>query len=84
MRSHGEAEGYACAPHFEQLPPIVVFERDDGFLLVDGFHRCEAAKRLKQEKIQVELREGSGRDAQEYAALANLKSSTVRITEMSI
>jgi hypothetical protein len=30
----------------DQLPPVVVFESDDGLLLVDGYRRMEAARRL--------------------------------------
>ncbi len=58
---------------FEQLPPIVVFETDDGYLLTDGFHRVEAAKRLERENIKAEIREGTRQDAEEHAALANLQ-----------
>ncbi len=58
---------------FEQLPPIVVFETDDGYLLADGFHRYEVAKRLEREAIDAEVKLGGYDDAKEYAAIANLK-----------
>lgn len=58
---------------FDQLPPVVVFNTDDGYLLADGFHRCEAAKRLGRENIKAEIREGTRQAAEEYAALANLQ-----------
>lgn len=60
---------------FDQLPPVVVFKSDDiwGYLLADGFHRFESAKRLGKEKIEAEIRQGGYKDAEEYAALANLR-----------
>ncbi len=58
---------------FEQLPPIVVFETDDGYLLADGFHRVEAAKRLEREEIEVNVMQGTRQAAEEHAAIANLK-----------
>lgn len=61
------------AESFEQLPPVVVFETDSIYLLADGFHRYEAAKKLGREKINSEIRPGGYDDAQEYAAIANLK-----------
>ena len=30
----------------DQMPPVVVFELGKGLLLVDGYHRVEAARRL--------------------------------------
>ena len=59
---------------FHQLPPVVVFEVDEEELLLsDGFHRVEAAKRLEIDEIEVEVKQGTRQDAEEYAALANLK-----------
>lgn len=57
---------------FDQLPPVVVFDIDDGYLLADGFHRVEAAKRLGRTDIDADVREGTRKDTEEYAALANL------------
>jgi ParB-like chromosome segregation protein Spo0J len=58
---------------FDQLPPVVVFETDDTYLLADGFHRYEAAKKLRREEIEAEVKQGTRQDAEEYAALANLR-----------
>lgn len=66
---------------FDQLPAVVVFKNDEirGYLLADGFHRCEAAKRLEKDKIDAEVKvvDGEAIDAynaaEEYAALANLR-----------
>lgn len=58
---------------FDQLPPVVVFDTDDGYLLADGFHRCKAAKRLGREEIEVNVMQGTRQAAEEYAATANLQ-----------
>jgi ParB/Sulfiredoxin domain len=47
----------------DQLPPVVVFELDDGLLLVDGYHRVEAARRLGRTVVRAEVRQGSRQDA---------------------
>lgn len=53
---------------FEELPPVDVF---DGGLLVDGFHRVEAAKRLGLEEIEAKQHKGDRRAALVFAAIAN-------------
>lgn len=58
---------------FDRLPEVVGFNTDEGYLLADGFHRVEAANRLGQESIEVEVKQGTRQDAEEYAALANLR-----------
>jgi len=58
---------------FEQLPPVVVFDIAEGYLLADGFHRIEAAKRLGLDEIEAEIRQGTRQNAEEFAALANLQ-----------
>lgn len=57
---------------FDYLPPVVAFDIDEGYLLADGFHRVEAAKRLGREEIEAEVKEGTKQDAEEWAAMANL------------
>lgn len=59
--------------NFDQLPPVVVFDATEGDLLADGFHRVEAAKRLGQEDIKANVIQGTRQDAEEHAALANLR-----------
>lgn len=62
------------AESLEQLPPIVVFNiGDNSYLLADGFHQVKAAERLGRKEIEVELRQGTKQDTEEYAALANLR-----------
>jgi hypothetical protein len=61
---------------FASLPPIVVFTEGKGkdkvLTVADGFHRCEAARKLKLETIKAEIRTGGREGALEFAALANL------------
>lgn len=58
---------------FEQLPPVVVFDTGDRYLLADGFHRYEAVKKLGRDEIEAEIKQGTRQDAEKYAALANLQ-----------
>ncbi len=58
---------------YDSLPPVSVFNTENGLVLADGFHRLAAARRLKRKTVKAEVRKGSYRDAVEYAALANLK-----------
>ena len=51
----------------DQLPPVVVFHLGDGLLLVDGYHRVEAARRLRRRVIRAEVRQGSREDALRFA-----------------
>jgi hypothetical protein len=48
---------------FDALPPVVVFDTEAGLLLVDGYHRLAAARRLGRATIDVELHRGSRSDA---------------------
>jgi ParB-like chromosome segregation protein Spo0J len=51
----------------DQLPPVMVFESDDGLLLVDGYHRMEAARRLGRTVVRAQVRQGSREDALRFA-----------------
>jgi ParB-like chromosome segregation protein Spo0J len=51
----------------DQLPPVVVFNLGDGLLLVDGYHRVEAARRLGWTVVQAKVRQGSREDALRFA-----------------
>jgi hypothetical protein len=55
---------------FDDLPPVTVFETPGGLLLVDGYHRVAAARRLGLETVDAQMRRGSRRDALRYAATA--------------
>ena len=65
-------ERYAAV--FDRLPPVIVYHLpgDGVYLLADGFHRVEAARRLGFEEIPAEVREGTRDDAEEYALTANV------------
>jgi len=57
------------------FPPLVVFEElaadGDTYWLADGFHRLAAAREAGKEKVQVEIRTGTRRDALLYSVGAN-------------
>ena len=55
----------------DRLPPVTVFDTDEGYVLADGFHRATAAERLGLKEIDVEVRAGTRTDALEFAAYAN-------------
>ena len=57
---------------WERMPPVIVFEVEGRWLLVDGFHRHAAAIRRKMPRIAAEIRAGTFTDALDYAAQANL------------
>lgn len=56
-----------------KFPDIVVFYDGSVYWLADGFHRFEAARRLKVEDTGAEVKEGTKRDAILYSACANSK-----------
>jgi hypothetical protein len=56
------------AGRFDDLPPVTVFETPEGPLLVDGYHRVAAARRLGLETVEAEVISGSREDALRYAA----------------
>lgn len=55
----------------DRLPPVTVFDTDEGYVLADGFHRATAAERLGLKEIDVEVMAGTRTDALEFAAYAN-------------
>jgi ParB-like chromosome segregation protein Spo0J len=50
------------------MPPVVVYETPDGWLLADGHHRLAAARERGETAIDVELRRGSRLEALRCAA----------------
>jgi ParB-like chromosome segregation protein Spo0J len=56
------------AQGLDALPPVVVFDTEEGLLLADGYHRVAAARRRGLETIEAEVRLGSRQDALRYAA----------------
>jgi ParB-like chromosome segregation protein Spo0J len=72
-RSRAETiERYTAS--FDNLPPAVVFDTEEGKLLADGFARVEVAKRLGRATIEADVRKGTRADARAYAAIANATS----------
>ena len=57
---------------WDRLPPVMVFEVDGRWLLVDGFHRHASALRGDRRTIPAEIRSGTFADALDYAVMANL------------
>jgi len=60
---------------FGELPPVDVYwiEGQDGWWLVDGWHRYEAAKSLNEKDIEVNEHQGTFDDAKEFSFDSNLK-----------
>jgi hypothetical protein len=52
----------------DDLPPVTVFRLPGGLLLVDGYHRLAAARRLGRTTVPAEVRTGSETDALRFAA----------------
>jgi uncharacterized ParB-like nuclease family protein len=52
----------------DEMPPVVVFDMPEGLLLVDGYHRVEAARRAGRATIEADVRAGSRAEALRYAA----------------
>jgi hypothetical protein len=63
------AEAYAAGA--DALPPIVVFEGEDGLFVADGCHRCAAADKAELKSLFAIVKKGSRRDAVLFAAGAN-------------
>jgi ParB-like chromosome segregation protein Spo0J len=62
-----EARVARYAEELASLPPVVVFETEDGLLLADGYHRVAAARRTGAKTISADVRQGSRADALRYA-----------------
>lgn len=66
----------------DELPPVVVFQDDDGLQwLADGFHRVEAHRRAGRDMLTGYVRRGTQRDARLYACGANAKHGLPRSNE---
>jgi ParB-like chromosome segregation protein Spo0J len=57
------------------LPPLLVIERADDYLLADGWHRHEALRRLGMAEAIVEVVSAGGRDGVAVAFEIGLRSS---------
>jgi hypothetical protein len=56
-----------------KIPPLVVFRKYKNNYLVDGFHRYEAYRKVRKDKIKVEIHDGGKRKATLFACGANAK-----------
>ena len=57
---------------YDALPPVDVFEVDGTYLLADGFHRREAARRLGLGELDVTVQPGGRDEAIAFAITANI------------
>lgn len=74
-RANHEATIQRYEESFEKLPPVTVYDTDEGLLLADGFHRLAAAIRRGEKKIEADVRKGTRADALEYAVIANTQNA---------
>jgi ParB-like chromosome segregation protein Spo0J len=65
----------------DDLPPVLVFETSQGPLLVDGYHRVAAARRLELETIEAEVRRGTRREALRHAARLGAAERGISVEE---
>ncbi|MEM9159936.1 MAG: ParB/RepB/Spo0J family partition protein [Verrucomicrobiota bacterium] len=72
-------EGYAEAMKSGEIfPPVIAFFDGSKYFLADGFHRYLAAKRIDEDEILAEVREGSRTDALIFALGANATNGVYR------
>lgn len=55
------------------FPPVTAFDDGRTYWLADGFHRCEAYRRVGRGSISAEVRMGTRREAIIFSAGANVK-----------
>jgi uncharacterized ParB-like nuclease family protein len=53
------------------FPPVILFHDGSTYWQADGFHRVEAARKIKRETILAEIRNGTARDAVLHGTGAN-------------
>jgi hypothetical protein len=71
------------AEMLDVLPPVIVFDSEEGLLLADGYHRVAAARRRRQETVEAEVRLGSRHDALRYAATVGAAQSGLSPDEVA-
>ena len=67
----------------EALPPVLVIERADDYLLADGWHRCQALFELDLEEVIAEVVPSNGRDPIVVAFEIGLRSSATAPTPLT-
>lgn len=65
-------EGYAAdMDRGSEFPPVTLFYDGETYHIGDGFHRVEAASKIKRKTILADVRQGNQRDAMLHAMGAN-------------
>ena len=66
----------------DEFPPIEVFNVKSRYILVDGFHRLSAYKKVGQKRVKVKINsKGSDRDALLYTTRVNSNNGLRRSRE---
>lgn len=66
----------------DRFPPVVVFETENGLLLVDGYHRVAAALQEGRETVEAEVRRGTRAEALDYAAAVGARQRGLSLEEV--
>jgi ParB-like chromosome segregation protein Spo0J len=89
VANSGDQSGHLDAQQVERyrrsidrLPPVIVFETEEGLLLADGYHRLAAAVAEGKETIEAEVRHGSRHDALAYAVTVGAAQKDMSPEEM--
>lgn len=79
-------EQYAVAvQEGDVFPPLVVFKVEDGtYVLVDGYHRYEALRRLQFEEATVEVHTGTFDEALDYARFTSNRKNGQRLSRADL
>jgi ParB-like chromosome segregation protein Spo0J len=72
-------ERYADA--LDEMPPVVVFDTPEGRILVDGYHRVQAARSAGRTTIDADLRSGSRAEALRFAAEVGAAQRGISVDE---
>ena len=67
-----------------KFPPVTVFLTGDGYLLVDGFHRVEAAKAIGETSINTVLKTGTTQEAYDYARFTANRTNGMRLNRSDL
>ncbi len=81
METIREYSEIAKAKAWKFATPLVVFFDGQHYYLADGFHRLEACRLAKRASVNVDIHEGSLRDAIRYALGANQEHGLRRSNE---
>lgn len=75
-------EEYAVAiGHGESFPPITVFDTEDGYIVVDGFHRVAAYRISDYDSILCDVKIGTIQEAYDYARFEANRRNGMRLSK---